>query len=95
MRARTQAGLRSFVSQARRKRKLMSRESWFRPANNMVCFIPSSPGGELAAGIQQIVREEGQKIGLSIRVAEQSGTKISADIWVSRHARRKGGALMK
>ena len=67
---------REFERQARRKRKLMSRESWFRPANNMVCFIPSS--GELAAGIQQIVREEGKKIGLNIRVAEQSGTKISA-----------------
>ena len=33
---------------------------------------------KLVAGIQQIVREEGQKIGLNIKVTEQSGTKIGA-----------------
>ena len=30
------------------------------------------------SGIQQIVREEGEKIGLKIKVVEQSGTKISS-----------------
>ena len=53
-------------------------QNFFRPNHDIVGFIPSSPGGKLLAGIQQIVREEGNKIGLNIKVAEQSGTKISA-----------------
>ena len=47
-------------------------------AYNVVEFLPTTVGGALAAGIQQIVREEGQKIGLNIRVTEKSGTSLSA-----------------
>ena len=56
----------------------MSKEAWFRPQNDVVGFIPATPGGGLAAGIQQIVREEGKKIGVNIKIAEQSGTALSA-----------------
>ena len=56
----------------------MLREAWYRPENNIVAFIPSTPGGKLAAGLQQIMREEGAKIGLNIRVSEQSGTALGA-----------------
>ena len=56
----------------------MLKEAWYRPSYNVVGFLPPSPGGGLAAGIQQIVREEGMKIGLNIKIAEQSGTTVSA-----------------
>ena len=46
----------------------MAREAWFRSTNDIVGFLPATPGAQLVAGIQRIVREEGQKIGLNIRV---------------------------
>ena len=69
---------RSYERETRRKSKLISKEAWYRPQNNVVGFFPSSVGGGLAAGIQKIVREEGKKIGINIKVAEQSGTALSA-----------------
>ena len=69
---------RHYDRQKRRKNKLMAKEIWYRPKFNIVQHFPSSVGGRLAAGIQQIVREEGQKIGLNIRVTEQSGTSVAA-----------------
>ena len=44
----------------------------------MVGFIPATPSGTLVKGIQKIVKEEGEKIGLNIRVSEQSGTSLGA-----------------
>ena len=55
----------------------MAKEAWYRPAI-VVGFMPVSPGGELASGLQKIVTEEASKIGMNIRVTEQSGTQISA-----------------
>ena len=68
---------RSYDRHARRKKRLMAKEAWYRPAN-AVGFVPVTPGGELASGLQRIVTEEAKKIGMSIRVTEQSGTQISA-----------------
>ena len=44
----------------------------------MIGFIPACPGGALVKGIQKIVKEEGEKIGIMKRVSEQSGTSIGA-----------------
>ena len=41
-------------------------------------FVPPSPGGELLAGLQKIVREEGNKIGMKIKLVEQSGISVKA-----------------
>ena len=56
----------------------MSRDAWFKPKSDIVGFMPPTPGGVLLKGIQKIVREEGEKIGLNIRVSEQSGTSVGA-----------------
>ena len=57
----------------------MSRESWYRSAGyNVIGFLPPTPGAKLVSGLQEIVREEGQKISLNIRLMEQSGTSISS-----------------
>ena len=69
---------RGYERQSRRKKKLMSRDAWFKPKSDIVGFMPPTPGGVLLKGIQKIVREEGEKIGLNIRVSEQSGTSVGA-----------------
>ena len=69
---------RGYERQSRRRNKLISKDSWYRPENHVVAFIAATPGGKLAAGLQQIMKEEGTKIGLNIRVAEQSGTSLGA-----------------
>ena len=56
----------------------MSREAWFKPKFDIVGFLPPTPGGALVKGIQKIVQEEGEKIGLNIRVTEQSGLSVSS-----------------
>ena len=66
-----------FTENDPQKKKLMAKEAWYRPAI-VVGFMPVSPGGELASGLQKIVTEEASKIGMNIRVTEQSGTQISA-----------------
>ena len=69
---------RFFERSKRRKNKLMAQQSWYRAQCDIVGFLPPTPGAKLLSGIQQIVREEGEKIGLKIKVVEQSGTKISS-----------------
>ena len=69
---------RGYDRENRRKKKLMAREAWYRGTSNVVGSVPPTPGGQLAAGLQRIVTEEGNKIGLNIRVTEQSGTQLSA-----------------
>ena len=58
--------------QRRVRKKLISREAWFRSNSDVIGFIPACPGGALVKGIQKIVKEEGEKIGIMKRVSEQS-----------------------
>ena len=69
---------RYYERQRRVRKKLISSEAWFRSNSDVIGFIPASPGGALVKGIQKIVKEEGEKIGIKIRVSEQSGTSIGA-----------------
>ena len=69
---------RGYDRENRRKKKLMAREAWYRGSADVVGSVPPTPNGELAAGLQRIVTEEGNKIGMNIRVTEQSGTQLSA-----------------
>ena len=67
---------RSYERETRRNKKLRSKESWYRPHHDIVGFVPPSPGGELLAGLQKIVKEEGNKIGMKIKLVEQSGVSV-------------------
>ena len=40
--------------------------------------MPPFPGGELLTGLQKIATEEGKKIGMKIKLVEQSGTSVKA-----------------
>ena len=69
---------RGYERESRRRNKLISREAWFRKTSDVVGFVPVSPNGELASGLQKIVTEEAEKIGMKVRVTEQSGTSLSS-----------------
>ena len=59
----------------RRNKKLMSRDgAWLRPQYHLAAFFPATPDGWLVKGITKIMREEGQRVGLNIKVVEESGT---------------------
>ena len=60
---------RSFDQENRRKAKLLSPRTWYRPAS-VVGFYPPSPGGQLAKEVQEIVTEELGRIGLSAKIVE-------------------------
>ena len=63
----------------RRNKKLMSRDgAWHRPQYHLAAFYPATPDGWLVKGIKQIVREEAGRIGLKIKVVEESGTSLGS-----------------
>ena len=69
---------RNYERAARRKKKLMSKESWFHPAHDVVGFFPVTEGSWLVNGVKKIMQEEGERIGFKIKVVEKSGTPLAA-----------------
>ena len=62
----------------RRNKKLMSKDgAWYRPQYHLAAFYPATPDGWLTSGINKIMREEGERIGLRIKVVEESGTSLA------------------
>ena len=47
---------RSYQRAERRKKKLMSKEAWFRPTHDVVAFFPATEGSWLVNGIKKIMR---------------------------------------
>ena len=66
---------REFQEEHRWKKKLLSRYTWYRPANT-VLFVPGTPAGTLAKTIQTIVKEETARMGMSARVIETGGVSL-------------------
>ena len=66
---------RDFDEENRRKKKLMSKTSWFRPAD-AVLFVPATPNSELANRLRKVVAVEAARLGITVRVVETGGTKI-------------------
>ena len=63
----------------RRNKKLMSRDgAWLRPQHHLAAFYPATPDGWLVKGIAKIMREEGERVGLRIKVVEESGTSLGS-----------------
>ena len=57
----------------------MSRDgAWHRPQYHLAAFYPATPDGWLVKGINKIMREEGERIGLKIKVVEESGTSLGS-----------------
>ena len=59
---------RSYDEVNRRNKKLMSRDGQY----DLAAFYPATPEGWLVKGISKIMKEEGARIGLSIKVIEES-----------------------
>ena len=70
---------RSWNQSERRKKKLLTKTSWYRP-HNAVGFYPSTPGGELAKEIQSIVTEETARLGFTVKVVETGGISIKDNL---------------
>ena len=68
-----------YQSEERRRKKLMTKSSWYRP-HNAVGFYPVTPGGELAETIRNIVDEEAGRLGLRIKIAETGGPSRKAKL---------------
>ena len=66
---------REFQAEQRKKTKLLTKTSWYRPAS-AVGFFPATPDGELAKDIQQIVNEESSRLGLTTKVIETGGKSL-------------------
>ena len=79
--ARADAGVRplhrprEWQEQERRKKKLLSKTSWYRP-NHSVIFVPATPGAELAGRIRKALGGDMERIGKSVRVVETGGVKL-------------------
>ena len=84
--ARADAGVRplhrprEWQEQERRKKKLLSKTSWYRP-NHSVIFVPATPEAELAGRIRKALGDDMERIGKSVRVVETGGVKLKC----SRH----------
>ena len=70
---------REYQSEERKRKKLMTKSSWYRP-HNAVGFYPVTPGGELAETIRNIVDEEAGRLGLRIKIAETGGPSMKAKL---------------
>ena len=70
---------RHWDTEGRRKRKLMSKTSWYRP-RDAVGFFPATPGQELAKIIQEIVDEEGERLDLSVKINETGGQSLRSQL---------------
>ena len=70
---------RSFDRPARVRKKLMTKTSWYRPAD-AVGFFPATPKGELAQRIQKIVSEEAARLNLRVKVIEQGGVSLKQQL---------------
>ena len=70
---------RDYDAVKRRNKKLMSKDgAWHRPQYHLAAFFPATPDGWLVTGINKIMREEGERIGLRIKVVEESGTSLGS-----------------
>ena len=74
----------------RRKRKLVRKVSWYRPAD-CVGFYPPSPRGELVTEINKVLDEEGRRIGIKMRAIETGGLSLAKQLVKPRRALWKAG----
>ena len=63
----------------RRKRKMVRKAAWYRPAD-CVGFYPPTPRGELAGEIGKVLKEEGRRIGINLRAIETGGLSIGKQL---------------
>ena len=78
---------------------MIGKAAWYRPAD-CVGFYPATPNGELARSISQVLQEEGQRVGMKLRVVETGGVSLAkqlvrADLRAGEPCGRPGCVLDK
>ena len=70
---------RGWRREERRRKKLVKRVGWYRPAD-CIGFFPATPGGELNKRIGKVLEEEGSRIGLTLRSREKGGVSLARQL---------------
>ena len=70
------------ISISIRRKKLISKMSWFRPADT-VLRVPCTPHGVLAAAVKVVVDEEAGRLGLKMKTQEGSGLPLKRSVVTS------------
>ena len=70
---------RDWQAPARRKKKLLAKMSWFRPADT-VLRVPCTPGAALATAVRAVVEEESSRLGLKVKTQEGSGVALRRSV---------------
>ena len=73
---------RDWQAQARRTKKLIAKAAWHRSADT-VMRVPCTPGAELAAAVRTVLKEEGSRLGLNVKVQEGSGLSLKRSVVTS------------
>ena len=73
---------RGWKAPERKKEKLISKMSWFRPADT-VLRVPCTPGGVLAGAVKVVVDEEAGRLGLKVKTQEGSGLPLRRSVVTS------------
>ena len=73
---------RGWEAPARRKKKILAKNSWFRPADT-VLRVPCTPGAELASAIKEVIQEEGRRLGIKVKIQEESGVPLRRSLVTS------------
>ena len=66
----------SYEREARTKKKLMTKTTWYRPAD-CVGFIPATPDSVLAKRIQAVVSQDAARLGLTVKIIETGGVSLA------------------
>ena len=64
---------------ARRRKKLLAKTAWFRPANTVI-QVPCTPRVALATAVRQVVEEESRRLGLKVKVQEGAGVALRRSV---------------
>ena len=70
---------REWRKEERRKKKLVNKAAWYRPAD-AVGFYPATPRGELAKDIGKVLEEEGGRLGMKLRAVESGGVSLKRQL---------------
>ena len=71
--------LRDWQAPARRRKRLLGKMAWYRPADT-VLRVPCTPGAALATAVREVVEEEGARLGLKVKVQEGSGVALRRSV---------------
>ena len=73
---------RDWQAQERRRKKLIAKAAWHRPADTVI-RVPCTPEAALASAVRSVVKEESARLGLKVKVQEGSGLSLKRNVVTS------------